>query len=586
MIPQKRSAPRDHSAVPGILAGAAALLCVILLCLVRFYPGNDIYTYAPYAFADLAPESIETEQVPEYGGERYTYTFTVPGGAIVRHGARLSFYLSHTLAEVRLDDELTYSTLEREGFHIGKTPGQYWMALAMRSDYSGKTLKIRLMPVYKNMPFETPQFLLIEHGDLNNLIVMPADRFFLIFDTIFIISGAFLSLISLFIKISPRDKQRLFRLGAISFCTGLWKLTNLPVTALSLDYQGLQREIWYLGELALALLPLLITQFMNCELGSRSNTENFINAGLFTAVMLLQLFNILDLYETMPWYAAGCIVCQTVLLLTRRPERKKTFWLLPFPGAAAIDLAVILLTGSVRLAVCGPVWVACSLLIRGAGFINEALDREHQLAVKEGELQDARVRMMMQQIRPHFIYNTLTSVYVLCREDPKQAMDVIQNFTAYLQANFSAVTATKMISFSDELRHTQAYLAVESLRFGDKLSVEFDLQHTAFRLPPLTLQPLVENAVKYGVGQGHFPEHITVRTRSAAAGAVVTVEDNGPGFDPAAVTDEAHIGIRNIRDRLEMMCGGTLEIRSGEAGTAITVTIPDKDPRPAAGTTK
>ena len=105
--------------------------------------------------------------------------------------------------------------------------------------------------------------------------------------------------------------------------------------------------------------------------------------------------------------------------------------------------------------------------------------------------------------------------------------------------------------------------------------MEFDTQHTAFRLPALTLQPLVENAVKHGLGKGVGPEHIKVRTRSEDDRAVITVEDDGPGIRSASKDSEVHIGLANVRERLELMCGGTLECASRPGGgTAVTVTIP------------
>ncbi len=100
---------------------------------------------------------------------------------------------------------------------------------------------------------------------------------------------------------------------------------------------------------------------------------------------------------------------------------------------------------------------------------------------------------------------------------------------------------------------------------------------TLTRLPALTLQPLVENAVKHGLGKGVGPEHITVRTRSENDRAVITVEDDGPGIGPASKDSEAHIGLANVRERLELMCGGKLEYMSRHGGgTAVTVTIPSQ----------
>ncbi len=196
------------------------------------------------------------------------------------------------------------------------------------------------------------------------------------------------------------------------------------------------------------------------------------------------------------------------------------------------------------------------------------LDQEKQLA-------NMRVNLLLNQIRPHFIFNTLTSIYVLCRDDPPRAMEVIQDFTEYLQANFTGIAASDLIIFADELHHTKAYLAVEAIRYDDKLTVEYDIRHTAFHLPALTLQPLVENAVKYGVGRGQSAEQILISSRAENDCSVITVTDDGPGFDPSAVDSENHVGIRNVRERLAAMCGGTMEIQSAPGiGTTVTVRIP------------
>jgi len=254
-----------------------------------------------------------------------------------------------------------------------------------------------------------------------------------------------------------------------------------------------------------------------------------------------------------------------------RLSRKEriAFWIyFALPLAA---MAVQLFVYGLYLVVFSGIFAALALFV----FI---LDGQTERYLRqERQLADMRVNLLLSQIRPHFIYNTLTSIYVLCRDDPPRAMEVIQDFSAYLQSNFDAVAATDLIIFADELRHVQAYLAVESIRYGNKLTVEYDTQHTAFRLPALTLQPLVENAVKYGVGRGHAPEHIVIRSRAEGDCAVLTVEDDGPGFDPELQDDGVHVGIRNVRERLARMCSGTLDIRSSPVcGTVVTVTIPNR----------
>ena len=150
------------------------------------------------------------------------------------------------------------------------------------------------------------------------------------------------------------------------------------------------------------------------------------------------------------------------------------------------------------------------------------------------------------------------------------------DFTTYLRKNFAAIASEDTVPFTDELEHSRAYLAVEQAQFEDTLFVSFDTPHTLFRVPPLTMQPLVENAVKHGMKSGRDPIHISVATRKTDKGSEIIVEDDGAGFDPVE-DNEPHIALNNIRQRLEMMCKGTLEIKAREGGgTSVRVTIPEQ----------
>lgn len=196
--------------------------------------------------------------------------------------------------------------------------------------------------------------------------------------------------------------------------------------------------------------------------------------------------------------------------------------------------------------------------------------------LQQQEIARQRSSIMVLEMRPHFIFNTMTSIYYLCEQDAAKAQQVILDFTSYLRRNFDAIIKEKTIPFTNELEHTKAYLAVEQVRFDNKLFVEFDTPHTLFRLPPLTLQPIVENAVKHGIDPELEPLSITVQTRQTDKGSEIIVKDTGPGFAPAD-DDSPHIALENIRKRLDMMCGGTLTISSGEeSGTTVKIFIPEK----------
>ena len=196
---------------------------------------------------------------------------------------------------------------------------------------------------------------------------------------------------------------------------------------------------------------------------------------------------------------------------------------------------------------------------------------------QQREIAHQRASIMVLQMRPHFIYNAMMSIYYLCASDAQKAQQVTLDFTTYLRKNFTAIAGENTIPFADELEHARAYLAIEQVQFEDRLCVEYDTPHTCFRLPPLTLQPIVENAVKHGLDPEAAPLHITIRTIAANNGSQLIVEDNGPGFDLAELADspEPHIALTNIQQRLKLMCGGEMKIRPrAEGGTIVTITIP------------
>ena len=193
---------------------------------------------------------------------------------------------------------------------------------------------------------------------------------------------------------------------------------------------------------------------------------------------------------------------------------------------------------------------------------------------QQEEMVRQRTQVAILQMRPHFIHNTLMSIYYLCARDPQKAQQVILNFTRYLQSNFTAIAREGTIPFTEELEHTRAYLAVEQARYQGQLFVEFDTPNTFFRVPALTLQPIVENAVKHGVDPDLEPLYVTVTTQDTDRGVRITVEDTGPGYAPSD-KDAPQFALNNIRERLKTMCDGTLDIEPRESGgTKVIVFIP------------
>ncbi len=195
----------------------------------------------------------------------------------------------------------------------------------------------------------------------------------------------------------------------------------------------------------------------------------------------------------------------------------------------------------------------------------------------ENELTQNRIAIMLSQIQPHFLYNTLVVIKQLCDIDPKAAKETVSEFSDYLRANLDSLTRIQPIPFEKELEHVKNYLALEKKRFGGRVRVVWELSATEFLIPALTVQAIVENAVRYGITKKEEGGSVTVRTAQTDAETIITVSDDGAGFDPDRPPQDgrSHVGIENVRSRLASACGGALDIQSTVGvGTTVTLRLP------------
>jgi LytS/YehU family sensor histidine kinase len=182
---------------------------------------------------------------------------------------------------------------------------------------------------------------------------------------------------------------------------------------------------------------------------------------------------------------------------------------------------------------------------------------------------------MLSQIKPHFIYNTLGTIERMCLKDPQKAFDLVRNFSLYLRGNFSELNSVTPIRFTEELEHVEYYVNIEKVRFPD-MNIEYDVQSTDFLLPALSVQPLVENAIKHGLMRLETGGKVIIRSYETQTHFCVEVKDDGVGFDTSLPIDQKkHVGLHNIRERLRAMVNGELMIESEiNVGTKAVIMIP------------
>ena len=206
--------------------------------------------------------------------------------------------------------------------------------------------------------------------------------------------------------------------------------------------------------------------------------------------------------------------------------------------------------------------------------VQAQIEQERQ----EKLLMQTELRLLQAQIEPHFLFNTLTNIASLIRQDPDGAEEMLENLTKLLRASLDRTRTTES-TLGEELLMVKAYLAIQETRMRGRLNyhVEHDPNLDALPLPPLIIQPLVENAVKYAIDPREDGGSVIIRTRSVeqSEGSFVEIEisDDGPGIDPSR---QPGTGIKNVRDRLRsLLPGATLTLNQGASpGLQALIKIP------------
>ncbi len=207
------------------------------------------------------------------------------------------------------------------------------------------------------------------------------------------------------------------------------------------------------------------------------------------------------------------------------------------------------------------------------------VDSERKLQETEQKMDLTMGKILANQIRPHFIFNSLSSIETLCNSDPEAAAENIRNLSAYLRSNIDGMDSEKLVPFDEELKHIRQYVDLEQIDPARKFRFDYELDVRDFTVPALSIQPIIENAVKHGALSRDDGNGAVLLTTEAIGDYIrITVYDNGVHkIDMTKIQKEnSGIGISNTARRLESLCGGTIEIKNDEKGTRVIIMVPRK----------
>ena len=182
--------------------------------------------------------------------------------------------------------------------------------------------------------------------------------------------------------------------------------------------------------------------------------------------------------------------------------------------------------------------------------------------------------MLQEQIRPHFIFNSLNVIRALIKRDPSRAIAGIDSFVSYLRGHVYAMNSNDLISFDEELVNVKAFIGLVQPSYDDAIDITYDLNITDFSIPPLSLEPIVENAVKHGIGKnGGYIKIITRKENDHID--IIVVNSNVEKIDYSE-KERARLGVglENTRTRLKLLVNGSVEMTKNDTETNVTISIP------------
>ena len=572
---RKRNRLAQISLILPIIAGMMLFtLLVYLGVIVNFEiyqsQGGETFT----VINDYTCIEVEKEDAPI--GIVKEYTFTIDEN--LKNDTSLAFYTVHQYVGIYIDGKLVYS-MKPSGIPFIKTIGSNWTMIPLYREDAGKEICVDIIPVYESFRNREIEFLVGSRLSIYlDRLYQDAPQIILSIMAIFI--GILFICIAVYKLIHKRSDDGIANLGLFSIMLGLWRLTDTRFTPFLFSEKPVLMFYISVTVLMIGVVPLIKAMETRFHKVSRCILDCYSVAVAVICIVqiVVQIFFHSDFRENMLithlMIGVGSIVLVGNVIYERikYPQIQK--------GVVSLKASFILVMGAlgdiiafyVRGTSSGLLFSLLAMLIY---IIITGVNMMFLYVEQEKAFTESRISTMMSQIRPHFIYNTLGSIEQLCELHPETAAKLVHNFAHYLRGNFSELDNTAPIRLSQEIDHTKYYVNIEQIRFPD-IEVIFDLRSDDFLLPALSVQPLVENAIKHGLMKLEKGGTVIVYSFETETHYFVSVEDNGAGFDTSVLLDEKkHIGLRNIRGRLESMLDGTLTVDSTPGvGTKVTISIP------------
>lgn len=574
-----------YSKVQTTLFAIMSTMIVGLLCYLWIVPNNEIKqkreTAEYHSIEDIQYQEIKDTKAPT--GIIREFCFCIDEELL--YDSTLVFQYSHQNAEVYLDGEKIYSLQVADHLSFIQTPGTNWAVIPLYREDIGKEVRIILTPVYHNYQHQSIEFLI---GSKFAIYLAEFKQSFpeIALSVLDIFAGLGLLLITFYFSLKQVKERSFYELAMLTISLGLWNFTQTDFLTLIMEDRTIFLYYVSLTMLMLCIAPLVQSVRDRRRENIILDIWSIICCCICVIQIGVQILGILDLREMLKITHVLIIISSFALIINElfmkrnhREQMERKFsgaWIIGV--GALLDMIFYYVKGSSSGLLFVILAVMCFVLIESMHLFFSYVKQKQMLEEKETQLKLSRITTMLSQIRSHFVFNILNAISGMCKYDPEKADETIIRFAKYLRNNIDIMEDDKPLLFMTELQHLEDYIILEQIRFEDKIEFYTDIKTDQFMIPPLILQPIVENAIKHGLSKKQDKGTLILRTWEEENQIIISVEDDGVGFELTELKKQTSVGIRNIRYRLSQLVDGTLDVQSQPGiGTKVTITIPKKE---------
>lgn len=505
-------------------------------------------------------------------------------------GAEIRFYLNHIGMDIYRDGEILYeSSYEKYPDMCGST----WVSWVFPAASPEDVFEIRL---YNPHGFGNKnaynQFLdSIYMGNdviMKNYFKRQSQPYNAVSIFILVASIALIGTAVGYRLLRLPDNSLLLKSGIMSLMMGVYMYFDAKDISLWSGQMAFNTYVRRLAMMTAAwLMVACVAELLHGK--RRKAAEIAVYALMLTdfVLMVVSLAGVMGIYDTGIYWAAVQGTVSLLLLVWTVMEAKDSGKRRGLMQLFAIVLLTVLLlelinscTGWWR----GGIFIKIIFtvlfvfhLVRAAWLVAKNQQDSIRAEKLREELKNSRIVLAMSQIRTHFVFNILNAISGMCEYDPQKADETLVMFSRYLRSNINIMEEDEPEAFTKSLEHLEEYIYLEQVRFGEKIQFTKNIEAEKFKIPPLVLQPLVENAIRHGLLHKKQGGTVSLHTWTGNGDSIIEIADDGVGFDTADSPGEESVGMKNVRFRLKYMVAGTMDVKSTPGqGTTVTIKIPGK----------